>query len=70
MKKILVKTQTKNYPIFIGGNILKQFDKYQKKYLKSTNKILIISTNNIPRKYLNKLKKNIKKNERVYCHIP
>ena len=61
MKKILVKTQMKNYPIFIGKNIIKQFDKYQKKYLKSTNKILIISTNNIPRKYLNGLKKNIKK---------
>ena len=61
MKTLIVKTQTKNYPIFIGKNILNQFKRYQKKYLNNTTKVLIISTNKIPKKYFNNLKKNIKK---------
>ena len=44
MKTLIVKTKTKNYPIFIGKNILKQFYNYQKKYIKNSNKLLIIST--------------------------
>tara|TARA_B100000941_G_C28498642_1_gene552573 strand:- start:613 stop:1725 length:1113 start_codon:yes stop_codon:yes gene_type:complete len=60
MKKLIVKTNNKKYPIFIGNNLLCKFNKYQKKYLKNTNKILIITTKNIPLKYLINLKKNIK----------
>ncbi len=61
MKTLIVKTKTKNYPIFIGKNILTKFKKYQKKYLNNSSKVLIISTNKIPKKYFNNLKKNIRK---------
>tara|TARA_B100000963_G_scaffold359123_1_gene385516 strand:- start:12260 stop:13372 length:1113 start_codon:yes stop_codon:yes gene_type:complete len=68
VKTLFVKTQKKKYPIFIGKNILKKFNKYQKKYLKDVSKILIISTKKIPKKYLDNLKKNIKK-VNVYTFI-
>ena len=67
MKTLIVKTKTKNYPIFIGKNILKQFGNYQNKYLKNSNKLLIISTKKIPKKYFNTLIKNIKK--KIYTAV-
>lgn len=70
MKTLIVKTKTKNYPIFIGKNILKQFGNYQNKYLKNSNKLLIISTKKIPKKYFNTLIKNIKKKNIYRCIFP
>tara|TARA_Y100001958_G_scaffold82361_1_gene55726 strand:- start:738 stop:1850 length:1113 start_codon:yes stop_codon:yes gene_type:complete len=68
VKTLIVKTKIKNYPIFIGKNILGKFYKYKKKYLKNSNKLLIISTKKIPKKYLNNLKKNLKN---IYiCILP
>ena len=61
MRTLIVRTKYKNYPIFIGNNLLHKFDKYQNKYLKNTNKILIITTRKIPKKYISRLKKNLKK---------
>ena len=69
MKTLIIKTKTKNYPIFIGKNILKQFYNYQKKYIKNSNKLLIISTKKIPKKYFNNLIKNIKKRKYIYLYI-
>ena len=70
MKTLIVKTKTKNYPIFIGKNILNNFFKYQKKYLKTSDKLLIISTKKIPRKYLNHLKRNLKKKNTYTFILP
>ena len=70
MKTLIVKTKTKNYPIFIGKSILKKFHDYQKKYIKNSNKLLIISTKKIPKKYFKKLIKNIKKENIYTCIFP
>ena len=70
MKTLIVKTKTKNYPIFIGKNILRKFFKYQKKYLKNSNKLLIISTKKIPKRYLNNLRINLKKKNIYICILP
>ena len=70
MKTLIVKTKTKNYPIFIGNNILKQFYKYKKKYLKNSNKLLIVSTKKIPKKNFKVLIKNMKKENIYTCILP
>ena len=70
MKTLIVKTKTKNYPIFIGKSILKKFRNYQKKYIKNSNKLLVISTKKIPKKYFNNLIKNIKKENIYTCIFP
>ncbi len=62
MKKLLVRTKDKTYPIVIEKNIIKKFGLIQKKILPEVNKILIITSSNIPKKYIHHLKKNIKKN--------
>ena len=70
MKTLIVKTKTKNYPIFIGKNILKQFYFYHKKYIKNSNKLLIISTKKIPKKYSKNLIRSIKKENVHTCILP
>lgn len=70
MKTLIIKTKTKNYPIFIGKNILKQFYNYQKKYIKNSEKLLIISTKKIPKKYLKNLIKKLKKENVFTCILP
>ena len=70
MKTLIVKTKTKNYPIFIGKNILKQFCYYQKKYIKNSKRILIITTKKIPKKYLNNLIKRLNKENIFTCILP
>ena len=70
MKTLIVKTKTKNYPIFIGKNILKKFCNYQKKYIKNSNKLLIISTKKIPKKYFNDLTKNLETENIYTCILP
>tara|TARA_B100000575_G_scaffold282808_1_gene274953 strand:- start:583 stop:1701 length:1119 start_codon:yes stop_codon:yes gene_type:complete len=70
VKTLIVKTKTKNYPIFIGKNILKLFYNFKKKYIKNCNKLLIISTKKIPKKYLNNLVKNEKKENIYTCVFP
>ena len=70
MRTLIVRTKYKNYPIFIGNNLLHKFDKYQNKYLKNTNKILIITTRKIPKKYISRLKKNLKKIKTYTLYFP
>ena len=70
MKTLIVKTKTKNYPIFIGKNNLKQFYNYKKKYIKNSQKLLIITTKKIPKKYFNNLIKNLKKENIISCILP
>ncbi len=60
MNTLTVNTPSKKYPILIGKNNLTSFYKLKKKYLQNTKNILIVSSKNIPKKYLSKIKKNIK----------
>lgn len=68
MKTLIVNTNSKKYPIYIGKNILQKFNTFKKKHLKQTKNILIVSSKNIPKKYLNQLKK-VSKNNNTYSII-
>ena len=59
--KIVVTTKTKSYPIYIGSKILKKIGKIIKKKVPKVKKIVIISDKNIPKIFLNKLYKSLKK---------
>ena len=65
MKILRVTTKNEAYPVYIGQNILKSFNKYQKKFLKNSNKILVITTANIPNKYFSQIKKSLTKNKKI-----
>jgi len=58
--KLFVNTKTKKYPIYIGHNILKRSSKIFRKNKLDIKKCLIVVDNNVPRKNLLVLKKNIK----------
>tara|TARA_B100001027_G_scaffold72912_2_gene49738 strand:+ start:18123 stop:19235 length:1113 start_codon:yes stop_codon:yes gene_type:complete len=60
MKRLIVNTKSKKYPIFIGQDILCKFNHFKKKYAKNSKKILVISSNRIPKKYLTNLRTNLK----------
>ena len=53
--KLNVRTETKNYPIYFGDNILNKAGKFIKKNLPDVKKISIISDNKLPKKLLIKL---------------
>ena len=54
-KKLIVKTKSKNYPIYLGKNILHKVDNLIKKNIPGVKKICIIFDDNLPRKILKKL---------------
>ena len=58
--KLLIKTKSKNYPIFIGKNILKKIKNIFKSNNINFNKCLIVVDKKVPKKNLIILKKNIK----------
>ena len=58
--KLNIKTKTKNYPIYIGYNILKNSYRIFKKNNVRINKCLIVVDNNIKKINLSILKTNIK----------
>ncbi len=66
MKKILVKTHNKKYPIIIGSQILKNFSKILLKNSINSKNCLFIIDNKIPNKFLNIFKKI--KNRKIYFH--
>ena len=59
MKILNVHTLSKKYPIFIGNNILSKFHSLQRKFLKKTKKVLVVTSKNIPSKYTLELKRKI-----------
>ena len=59
--KIIVKTKSKNYPIYFGNNILNLVGKLVKKNLPDVKKICIIADNKLPNFFLNKLINSLKK---------
>jgi len=61
--KLIIKTKSKNYPIFFGNNILNQAGSLIKKNLPSTKKICVICDNKIPNLFLKKLTSSLNKYE-------
>ena len=65
--KLIVKTESKSYPIHFGNNIISKTGRLIKRKLPSVKKICIISDNKLPRLLLRKLIKSLKKYElKVY----
>jgi len=58
--KLNVKTNTKNYPIYFGANILNRAGKLIKKNLPDVKKVSIISDKKLPKELLTKLLKSLK----------
>ena len=61
--KIRIKTNTKNYSILIGRNLIGQIDKILKAYHLKFDKCLIITDKNIPDKFKEILYKKLKRNK-------
>jgi len=61
IKKITVKTKTKNYPIYFGNEILTYVETAIKKKLPDVKKVYIVNDKKIPRVKLKKLVKALKK---------
>ena len=59
--KIIVKTKSKSYPIYIGNKIINKTGLLVKKNLPGVKKICIISDKNVPITLLKKLSKSLKK---------
>ena len=61
--KLIVNTKSKNYPIYFGNNILNKTGKLIKKDLPDVRKICVISDKKLPKVFLRKLIKSLKKYE-------
>jgi len=70
-KKINIRTEGGSYPILIGNNILKNFNKNYLQFCPKSKKILFITNTKIPNKYFYSIKKMLpKKNECFIINIP
>ena len=58
--KLIIKTKDQKYPIFIGNNILKNFQNLLKKNSINFNQCLVIIDKNIPKKLINKFLYSLK----------
>ena len=58
-KKINIRTESGSYPILIGNNILKNFNKNYLQFCPKSKKILFITNTKIPNKYFYSIKKTI-----------
>ena len=59
--KLQVKTNSKNYPIIIGKNILSKINKYLKKSSISFNQCLLVVDKNIPKSFIKSALKSLPK---------
>ena len=65
--KIIIKSGSKIYPIYLGAGVISNINKLIKKNLSGVKKICIISDKNIPSLHLKKLTKALKKyNPKVF----
>jgi len=70
-KKISIRTESGTYPILIGNNILKNFNKNYLKFCSKSKKILFITNAKIPNRYFYSIKKKLsKKSECFIVNIP
>ena len=61
INKLIVKTISEKYPIIIGKNIAKNISKIISNYSISFNKCLIVVDKNVPKNFLNKIKRSLNK---------
>ena len=65
--KLIIKTENQKYPIYIGNNILKNFQYLLKKNSINFNQCLVIIDKNIPKKVINKFLHSFKR-KKVIIH--
>ena len=58
--KLLVKTESKNYPIIIGSNLTKKFSKILKKNSINLKKCFLVIDKNVPKKFILNIKNSLK----------
>ncbi len=63
--KLIIKTDTQSYPIFIGPNLISKISKIFKENSIKFNKCLFIIDKNVPKKYFSIIKKSFK-NEKLF----
>ena len=66
--KLIVKSRNDKYPILIGPNLILNLSKIFKDNLINFNKCLFVVDRNVPKNFLPKIKKSLKKKE-VYFHL-
>ena len=69
-KKIIIKTKSKIYPIYFGSNILSKVGTIIKKNIPTVKKICVISDHNLPKKFVGKLTKSLKRYEVTIYKLP
>ena len=65
--KLIIKTENQKYPIYIGNNVLKNFQYLLKKNSINFNQCLVIIDKNIPKKVINKFLNSFKR-KKVIIH--
>tara|TARA_B100000029_G_scaffold366753_1_gene360145 strand:- start:113 stop:1225 length:1113 start_codon:yes stop_codon:yes gene_type:complete len=68
--KIIVKSKSKNYPIYLGNKILNSAGFLIKKNLPNVKKVCIIIDKNLPSVLLKNLKKSLKKYQIIIYKLP
>ena len=66
--KLIVKTDTQNYPIIIGSNLISKFPLLIKNSSIQFNKCLLVVDKKIPKKMIFKLKNSLKK-KKIYLYF-
>ena len=59
--KLIVKTNSENYPIIIGHNLIQNLSTLVKNNLLPSNKFLLIIDRKVPKKFISTIKKSLKK---------
>tara|TARA_Y100000591_G_C21773769_1_gene667051 strand:- start:33 stop:1151 length:1119 start_codon:yes stop_codon:yes gene_type:complete len=59
--KLVIKTNSEQYPIFIGRNLINNLPIYLKNYLSPSNKFLLIIDKKVPKKFISVIEKSLKK---------
>ncbi len=65
--KLIIDTKSQRYPIFIGRNLISSFSNLTKNNLIHFEKCFLLIDNNVPRKMIFKIKKNLQ-NKKIYIY--
>ena len=66
--KLVIKTNTEKYPIFVGSNLISNISKILKNNLVSFEKCLLVIDKNVPNKSIKKIKKSLK-NKKLFFYF-
>ena len=66
--KLIVKTNTHNYPILIGSNLIKKINIITKKNAIKFDKCLLVVDKKVPKKFIDQIKKSLKSKE-IYTYF-